>query len=131
MDQLSLGTKEKSIEVNLFSFDKDIYDKVISVDVVEKIREELKKSEEIFQNLGSAAILMDVNTGEIISMVSLPDFNPNHPVEDLQNQKYFNKNTLGIYEFGSVMKTFTTEQEKQKVRTERLIVLKQQLQTHY
>jgi cell division protein FtsI (penicillin-binding protein 3) len=51
---------------------------------------------------------MDINNGEIISMVSLPDFNPNQPVEDIQNQgKYFNKNTLGIYEFGSVMKTFT------------------------
>lgn len=40
----TIGTKEKSIEVNLFSFDKDIYDKVISVDVVEKIREEKKFS---------------------------------------------------------------------------------------
>jgi len=51
---------------------------------------------------------MDINNGEIISMVSLPDFNPNQPVEDIQSQgKYFNKNTLGIYEFGSVMKTFT------------------------
>ena len=40
----TIGTKEKSIEVHLFSFDKDIYDKVISVDVVEKIREEKKFS---------------------------------------------------------------------------------------
>jgi cell division protein FtsI (penicillin-binding protein 3) len=52
---------------------------------------------------------MDINSGEIISMVSLPDFNPNQPVEDIQSEgKYFNKNTLGVYEFGSVMKTFTT-----------------------
>ena len=40
----TIGTKEKSIEVNLFNFDIDIYDKIISVDVVEKIRDEKKFS---------------------------------------------------------------------------------------
>ena len=40
----TIGTKEKSIEVNLFNFDRDIYDKIISVDVVEKIRDEKKFS---------------------------------------------------------------------------------------
>jgi riboflavin kinase/FMN adenylyltransferase len=39
-----LELKEKSIEVNLFNFDRDIYDKIISVDVVEKIRDEKKFS---------------------------------------------------------------------------------------
>ena len=38
----TIGTKEKSIEVNLFNFDRDIYDRVISIDVVEKIRDEKK-----------------------------------------------------------------------------------------
>jgi len=40
----TIGTKEKSIEVNLFNFDRDIYDKIISIDVVEKIRDEKKFS---------------------------------------------------------------------------------------
>ena len=40
----TIGTKEKSIEVNLFNFDRDIYDRIISVDVVEKIRDEKKFS---------------------------------------------------------------------------------------
>jgi riboflavin kinase/FMN adenylyltransferase len=40
----TIGTKEKSIEVNLFNFDIDIYDKIISVDVIEKIRDEKKFS---------------------------------------------------------------------------------------
>ena len=80
----------------------------IDIQVQYAVRDELLKGIKKFKALGASGILMDVNTGEIISMVSLPDFNPNHPVEDLQNQKYFNKNTLGIYEFGSVMKTFTT-----------------------
>ena len=41
------------------------------------IKEELSKSKDIFQNIGSAAILMDINNGEIISIISLPDFDPN------------------------------------------------------
>ena len=40
----TIGTKEKSIEVNLFNFDRDIYDRIISIDVVEKIRDEKKFS---------------------------------------------------------------------------------------
>ena len=38
----TIGTKEKSIEVNLFNFNTDIYDRVVSIDVVEKIRDEKK-----------------------------------------------------------------------------------------
>ena len=49
----------------------------LDTDIQYLIREELKKYKEIFQNLGSAAILMDINSGEIISLVSLPDFNLN------------------------------------------------------
>ena len=40
----TIGAKEKSIEVYLFNFDRDIYDKIISIDVVEKIRDEKKFS---------------------------------------------------------------------------------------
>ena len=70
------------------------------------IREELIKSEKIFKNLGSAAILMDVNSGNIISLVSLPDFNLNKR-EDIKDLNYTNKVTKGVYEFGSVFKTLT------------------------
>ena len=41
------------------------------------IKEELLKSKDIFQNIGSAAILMDINNGKILSMISLPDFDLN------------------------------------------------------
>ena len=40
----TIGSKEKSIEVNLFNFDREIYNKILSVDVVEKIRDEIKFS---------------------------------------------------------------------------------------
>ncbi len=70
------------------------------------IKEELLKSKDIFQNIGSAAILMDINNGNILSMLSLPDFDLNKR-EKLNDVKYINRATKGVYEFGSVFKTFT------------------------
>jgi len=70
------------------------------------IKEELSKSKKIFQNIGSAAILMDINNGNILSMVSLPDFDLNKR-EKINDLKYINRATKGVYEFGSVFKTFT------------------------
>ena len=70
------------------------------------IKEELSKSKDIFQNVGSAAILIDINTGNILSMVSLPDFDLNER-EKINDIKYINRATKGVYEFGSVFKTFT------------------------
>ena len=70
------------------------------------IREELVKSKEIFNNIGSAAILMDVRDGSIISMVSLPDFDLNKR-ENIKDISYINRSTKAVYELGSVFKTFT------------------------
>ena len=70
------------------------------------IKEELLKSKDIFQNIGSAAILMDINNGNILSMISLPDFDLNKR-EKISDKKYINRATKGVYEFGSVFKTFT------------------------
>ena len=70
------------------------------------IREELLKAKDIFHNIGSAAILMDVNTGDILSMVSLPDFDLNKR-EKIKDLNFINRATKGVYEFGSVFKTFT------------------------
>ena len=49
---------------------------------------------------------MDVNNGNIISLVSLPDFNLNER-KNITDKNYINKVTKGTYEFGSVFKTFT------------------------
>ena len=56
--------------------------------------------------MGSASILMDVNNGEILSMVSLPDFDLNKR-ETIKDLNYINRATKGVYELGSVFKTFT------------------------
>ena len=70
------------------------------------IREELINAQLDFNNIGSAAILMDVESGEILSLVSLPDYNLNQRVS-ITDDIYTNKITLGVYELGSVFKTFT------------------------
>ena len=78
----------------------------VDTDIQFLIREELLKFQEIFRAKGSAAILMDVNNGAIISIVSLPDFNLNER-KTITNVDYINRATKGVYEFGSVFKTFT------------------------
>ena len=94
------------------SFDKDLKKiknplrLTLDTDIQYLIRAELLKFQTIFRAKGSAAILMNVNNGEIFSMVSLPDFNLNRR-EKIEDVNYINKITKGTYELGSVFKTFT------------------------
>jgi len=70
------------------------------------IRQELIKAQSDFNNIGSAAVLMNVENGEILSLISLPDYDLNKRVS-INSDIYTNKITLGVYELGSVFKTFT------------------------
>jgi len=70
------------------------------------IREELLKAQLDFHNIGSAAILMNIENGEILSLISLPDYDLNQRIA-IKSDNYTNKITLGVYELGSVFKTFT------------------------
>jgi len=94
------------------SFDKQLKEMkeplrlTLDTDIQFLIRSELLKFQEIFRAKGSAAILMNVNNGDILSMVSLPDFNLNKR-ETIKDVNYINRVTKGVYELGSVFKTFT------------------------
>ncbi len=70
------------------------------------IREELIQAQKDFNNIGGAAVLMDVKSGEILSLISLPDYDLNKRYS-IDSNIYTNKITLGVYELGSVFKTFT------------------------
>ena len=96
---------EKSLDDILKKNQKSIR-LTVDKDIQFLIRSELLKFNKIFNTLGSAAILMDVNNGEILSIVSLPDFDPNKR-ENIKDGNFINRATKGIYEFGSVFKTFT------------------------
>ena len=78
------------------------------------LREELQHVIDDFTAKGGAGLIMDVNTGEILAMASLPDFDPNRPVDidpehpkTLLADRMFNRITLGDYELGSIFKIFT------------------------
>ncbi len=78
----------------------------VDKDIQFLIRKELLKYQAIFRSKGSAAILMNVNNGEILSLISLPDFNPNQR-KNIVDINFINRVTKGTYELGSVLKTFT------------------------
>lgn len=64
---------------------------------------------------GAASVLMDLHSGEIISMVSLPDFDPNNrphvlTTGDQSDSPLFNRAVQGVYELGSVFKIFAVAQ---------------------
>ena len=70
------------------------------------INKELNDAVKIFNATGAGALLMDVNNGEILSLISLPNFNINQR-NSIKDKKYINKITKGVYELGSIFKTFT------------------------
>lgn len=81
---------------------------MLSVDlhVQHALRDELEKAMVEFSALGAAGIIMDVHTGEVVAMTSLPDFDPNDPMSS-SDETRFNRATLGVYEMGSVFKAVT------------------------
>ena len=96
-------------------FDEDLYNKekinlplslTLDSNLQYLIRKELINAETDFHNIGSGAILMDVENGKILSLVSLPDYDLNQRVS-ISDNIYTNKITLGVYELVSVFKTFT------------------------
>lgn len=71
------------------------------------VRDELIKGIKEFEAVSGCGAIMDSQTGEILAMVSLPDFDPNHPMSATDDER-FNKVSLGIYEVGSIMKVTNT-----------------------
>ena len=104
-DNNGISGIEKSFDYELKKRNEPL-NLTVDADIQFLIREELIKAQEIFQNIGSASILMNVNNGNILSMVSLPDFDLNKR-EDIKDVNYINRATKGVYELGSVFKTFT------------------------
>ena len=70
------------------------------------INKELEKSISTFKATGGGSLLMDIENGDILSLVSLPNFDINARV-NINDKKYINKITKGVYELGSIFKTFT------------------------
>jgi cell division protein FtsI (penicillin-binding protein 3) len=71
------------------------------------LHEELNRAIADFTGIGGAGIIIDLKTGEVLALVSLPDFDPARPGEATDDAR-FDRATLGLYEMGSVFKIFNT-----------------------
>lgn len=71
------------------------------------VRDELVKGMEHFRAKAAAGLILDVVTGEVIALVSLPDFDPNEPADALHPDR-INRMNVGVYEMGSTFKAVTT-----------------------
>ncbi len=70
------------------------------------LREELAAAAKKFKSIAAAGIISDVRTGEVVAMVSLPDYDPNNPRQALDPQR-LNRLTTGVFELGSTYKALT------------------------
>ena len=104
-DNNGISGLEKSFDEILKKNSKPIR-LTVDKDIQYLVRKELLKYNQIFSAKGSASILMNINNGEIISIVSLPDFDPNQRIR-IDDENFINRATKGVYELGSVFKTFT------------------------
>lgn len=91
-----------------FASDRPMEPVQLSVDlrVQHVVRDELVKAMERYQAIASIGIVLDVKTGEVVAMSSLPDYDPNDRSQALDKNR-LNRATGGVYEMGSVFKTFT------------------------
>jgi cell division protein FtsI (penicillin-binding protein 3) len=78
----------------------------VDLRVQHALREELATSRDKFKAKAAAGVIADVNTGEIIAMVSEPDFDPNNP-RIANDPDHLNRLTTGVYEMGSTFKALT------------------------
>ena len=79
----------------------------IDMRVTHALRLELLDAMKRFRAKAAGGIIMDVNTGEIVAQVSLPDYDPNVPTDALKPEN-INHLAVGVYEMGSTFKALTT-----------------------
>ena len=102
IDNEGISGLERYMDERLTSSTKPL-DLSVDLGVQSTIREELLAGVKQFDAAGASAVLMDVNNGHVLAMVSVPDHDPNEGVKET-----FNFATKGVYEAGSVFKVFNT-----------------------
>lgn len=78
----------------------------VDLRVEHALRDELLKAKDKFKAKAAAGLVSNVNTGEIIAMVSVPDYDPNNPRE-ANDPTRINRLTTGVFEMGSTFKSLT------------------------
>ncbi len=107
------------------AFNNDLQTKEVQLSldtsVQEMVRTNLQKGIQKYKAEGGLGLVMDIHTGEVLASVSLPDYDPEKPVENAK--LLFNGASLGVYEFGSVFKLFNTAMafENKVIKLEQVI----------
>jgi len=88
---------------------KDLKPIQLSIDIRVQhiVRDEIVQAMSRYHAIAAGAVVLSVKTGEVIAMASVPDFDPNNPVNALDKDR-LNRMSAGLYEMGSTMKSFTT-----------------------
>jgi cell division protein FtsI (penicillin-binding protein 3) len=79
----------------------------IDVRLQHALRREIEKAVELHKAKAGVGLIMDVDSGEVLSAVSLPDYDP-HDYSHAKDHEVFNRFSLGVYELGSTFKIFST-----------------------
>ncbi|MBZ9675865.1 peptidoglycan D,D-transpeptidase FtsI family protein [Mesorhizobium sp. ES1-1] len=88
---------------------KDLKPVKLSIDlrVQHIVRDEIAAALERYRAIGAGAVVLNVKTGEVVAMASVPDFDPNNPY-NAQEKDRLNRMSAGLYEMGSTFKSFTS-----------------------
>ncbi|MEE8626998.1 penicillin-binding protein 2 [Methylobacterium ajmalii] len=98
-DLTSLGFVEKSADMAPVQLSIDLR-------AQHAVRDELAWGMEHYRAKAAAGLILDVTTGEVIALASLPDFDPNEPKDALDPDR-INRMNVGVYEMGSTFKAMT------------------------
>ncbi len=104
IDNVGIAGVEKAFDAELKEHELQLS---LDTSVQEMVRTNLQNGIAKYKAEGGLGIVLDINTGEILASVSLPDYDPELPADKDANDR-FNMPTLGVYEFGSVFKLFNT-----------------------
>jgi len=88
---------------------RDLKPVKLSIDlrVQHVVRDEIAAGLERYRAMGAGAVVLNVKTGEVLAMASVPDFDPNNPY-NAQDKDRLNRMSAGLYEMGSTFKSFTS-----------------------
>ncbi|MDX8467604.1 penicillin-binding protein 2 [Mesorhizobium sp. VK23B] len=88
---------------------RDLRPVKLSIDlrVQHVVRDEVATGMERFHAIAAGAVVLNIKTGEVLAMASVPDFDPNNPY-NAQEKDRLNRMSAGLYEMGSTFKSFTT-----------------------
>ncbi|AZO29456.1 MULTISPECIES: penicillin-binding protein 2 [unclassified Mesorhizobium] len=88
---------------------RDLKPVKLSIDlrVQHVVRDEVAAALERYRAIGAGAVVLNVKTGEVVAMASVPDFDPNNPY-NAQEKDRLNRMSAGLYEMGSTFKSFTS-----------------------